>query len=177
LHETVARRGGRSRGFRLSRRLTLLAVGVLVCACGVLAVSAAAATHDPNLATAMALVRKQCPAPYAEIATNQWQSGVAFNALYGNCHAGDGTDQHVWLFQGGHLIGMDTSEPDSSREIIGLWRDLDTIAFMYVLYRAGDPNCCPRGGGAVVRFVLRNRHVVRLDRLPPHQLGSVPLGR
>jgi len=104
-------------------------------------------------------------------------SGWKFNALYGNCLAGDGRDQHIWFFEGSRLIGMDTKEPDSSKEIIGLWCDDETFAFMCVLYRRNDTNCCPTGGGAIVQFRVSGGHVVALDKLPAHQLGSVPLGR
>ena len=68
-----------------------------------------------------------------------WMAGQRFNALYGNCLAGDGRDQHIWFFSGGRFIGSDTREPDSSKDIIGLWRTGDTIAFMYVLYRTEIP--------------------------------------
>jgi hypothetical protein len=135
------------------------------------------AARDPTLARALAAVRKQCPPRYAEISTTEWMSGWRFNVLYGNCLAGDGRDQHVWFFAGSRLIGMDTKEPDSSKDIIGLWRDSDTFAFMYVLYRRNDANCCPTAGGAVVRFRLADGRVVALEKLPPQQLGSAPLGR
>jgi hypothetical protein len=135
------------------------------------------AAKDPNLTAALAVVRQQCPPQYAEIATDEWLTGQRFNALYGNCLAGDGRDQHTWFFVGRSRIGSDTREPDSSKEIVGLWRDGNTIAFMYVLYRRGDPNCCPTGGGRIVRFRLSGKHVRPLDRLPPHQLGTVALGR
>jgi hypothetical protein len=139
--------------------------------------SAATASRDPNLVRAEAFIDKQCPAQERAIATDEWTAGWRFNALYGNCRAGDGRDQHIWFFSGGRLIGIDTREPDSSKEIIGLWRDGNTIAFMYVLYRRADSNCCATGGGKIVRFRVEGSHVKALDPLPPHQLGSIPLGR
>ena len=72
-----------------------------------------------------------------------WTHGARFNALYGNCRAADGRDQHVWFFAGHRFTGTDA--PTASRDIVGLWRDDRTIAFLYVLYRARDPNCCPTG--------------------------------
>jgi len=105
-----------------------------------------------------------------------WMAGWTFNALYGNCRAGDGTDQHIWFFAGRHLVGMDTKEPDSSRAIIGLWRDSNTLAFMYVLYRPSDPDCCATGGGKIVRFRLSAHRVVALDALPP-PVSSTSIGR
>jgi hypothetical protein len=146
-------------------------------ACCVLVSAPTALASDPNLAKAEAFVHKQCPAQYAEIQTDVWMAGWKFNALYGNCGAGDGRDQHVWFFSGSHFIGSDTREPDSSKDVIGLWRTGDTIAFMYVLYRNGDSNCCATGGGKIVRFRIEGNQVKALDPLPPHQLGSVSVGR
>jgi hypothetical protein len=64
------------------------------------------------------------------------------------------------------------------KEIIGIWRDDQAMAFMYVLYRSGDPNCCPTGGGKIVRFRWNGKRVVALDRLPPSlSRTGVKLGR
>jgi hypothetical protein len=156
--------------------MKLSAGAVLICSALLLAPSAAA-RKDPNLLRAEAFVDKRCPAQEREIATDVWMRGWRFNALYGNCRAGDGRDQHVWFFSRARFIGSDTREPDSSKDIVALWRDGTTIAFMYVLYRRGDPNCCPTGGGKIVRFRIVGNHVKALDPLPPHQLGSIPLGR
>jgi hypothetical protein len=93
-----------------------------------------------------------------------WVHGARFNALYGNCRAADGRDQHIWFFAPHRFIGTDART--SSREIVGLWRDDKTIAFMYVLYRARDPNCCPTGGGKIVRFRLSGTVVRVLDAIP-----------
>jgi hypothetical protein len=150
---------------------------VVLVASVLLLASAATASRDPNLLRAAAFIDKQCPAQEREIATNEWTPGWRFNALYGNCRAGDGRDQHTWFFSGGRFIGIDTREPDSSKEIIGLWRDGNTIAFMYVLYRRHDPNCCATGGGKIVRFRIEGNRVRALDQLPPHQLGTIPVGR
>jgi hypothetical protein len=134
-------------------------------------VSAAAATaaQDPDLARAKAFVSRQCPADERQISAGMWTPGSKFNALYGNCRAGDGRDQHVWFFLGGRFIGSDTRKLFSSKEIFGVWRGDTVIAFMYVLYRASDPNCCPTGGGKIVRFRLHSGHVVRLDPLPKNR--------
>jgi LppP/LprE lipoprotein len=152
-------------------------VAVLVLLSALSSTSAVSAARDANLAAALATVRATCPAPSRAIATDEWVAGWRFNALYGNCLAGDGRDQHIWFFVGRTLVGSDTREPDSSKQIVGLWRDGDTIAFMYVLYRRSDSNCCPTGGGKIVRFHVSGTHVRALDRFPPHQLGGVALGR
>ena len=135
------------------------------------------AAKDPNLLKAEAFVDKKCPGQQRRISTDLWVTGFRFNALYGNCRFEDGTDQHVWFFAGGQFIGMDTREPDSSKGIIALWRDRDTIAVMYVLYRRNDPNCCATGGGKTVRFRIEGNRVKALDRLPARQLGTISVGR
>jgi hypothetical protein len=145
-------------------------------ACCVLVFAPTALASDPNLVKAEAFVHKQCHAQYAVIQTDAWMAGWKFNALYGNCRAGDGIDQHIWFFSGSRFIGRDTREPDSSKEIISLWRTGDTMAFMYVLYRKADANCCATGGGKIVRFRIQGNRVKALDPLPPH-LGSVSPGR
>jgi hypothetical protein len=144
-------------------------LSAIILACCVLASAPTALASDPNLAKAEAVVHKQCPAQYAEIQTHMWMAGWKFNALYGNCRAGDGRDQHIWFFSGGRFIGSDTKEPFSTKEIFGVWRGGDIIAFMYVLYRPRDPNCCPTGGGKIVRFRLSGRRLVRLDPLPANR--------
>jgi len=157
--------------------VVLKLLSAVTLACSVLVTAPTALASDPNQAKADAFVRKQCPAQYAEIQTDMWMPGQKFNALYGNCRAGDGRDQHIWFFSGSRFIGSDTREPDSSKDIIGLWRTGNTITFMYVLYRNRDSNCCATGGGKTVRFRIEGNQVKALDRLPPHQLGSVSVGR
>jgi LppP/LprE lipoprotein len=142
-----------------------------------LVVGSASAGRDPNLAKAKAFVDGQCPRLERSISSDVWMGEWRFNALYGNCRAGDGRDQHVWFFAGGRFVGSDTREPDSSKSIVALWRDGDTIAFLYVLYRRDDPNCCPTGGGKVVRYRLVDGNVRRLDPLPPRQRGGTAIGR
>jgi len=88
-----------------------------------------------------------------------------FNALYGDCGGGDGRLQHIWFFHGSHFVGRDL--PGSSGWIQGLWRDGNTIAFLYVLYRPTDPMCCATGGGKIVRYRWNGKRVVRLDPVPP----------
>ena len=98
-----------------------------------------------------------------------------FNALYGDCGGGDGHDQHIWFFDGARFIGTDTRT--SSAAIIGLWRDLNTITFMYILYRPSDALCCATGGGTVVRYRWTGKRIVRLDPLPRRTASAHHPGR
>lgn len=127
-------------------------------------VSAASAARNSNLLRAEAFVNDRCPANERQISTEMWMAGWRFNALYGNCRAGDGTDRHIWFFDGGRYVGDDSRQ--ASRDIVGLWRDQRVITFLYVVYRSRDPNCCPTGGGKIVRFRLHDGLLQRLDPLP-----------
>jgi LppP/LprE lipoprotein len=132
---------------------------------GLLAVggSAAASTSEANLAAAKAYVSHHCQ-PGSRRSASLWQTGWNFNALYGDCGGGDGHDQRIWFFTGSRFVGTDA--PNSSAEIIGVWRDGDTLAFLYVLYRRSDSLCCPTGGGEIVRFHWTGNRLARLDPLP-----------
>jgi hypothetical protein len=108
---------------------------------------------------------------------SMWVSDPSFhiNALYGDCGGGDGRDQRIWFFRGSHFVGHDSKQ--SSASIVGLWRDANTMAFMYVLYRPTDALCCATGGGAVVRYRWNGEKVVRLDPLPPRTASKTRPGR
>ena len=141
------------------------ALTALACIALVLSSTAASATSDSNRAAALSYVRGKCLGKETHVDTSMWLSGVRFNALFGNCRATDGHDQHIWFFDRGRFIGTDARH--SSREIFGMWRDDKMMAFMYVLYRRQDPMCCPMGGGKIVRFRWDGAHVRALDRIPP----------
>lgn len=131
--------------------------------------------RDPALASALAYVKARCPGYWRGVDRSDWQHGWAFNALYGSCRGN--YDQHVWFFVRGRFVGTDARQ--SSHEILGMWRDNRTIAFMYVLHRDRDPECCATGGGKIVRYRWNGKRLVRLDPLPPVQnySGSVAVGR
>jgi hypothetical protein len=141
------------------------------------ALSVSAASADSDLHSAQTFVRVRCSRTAVPPATSMWVQGFKLNALVGDCGGGDGRAQHVWFFIGKRFIGNDA--PNSSHEIIALWRDEETITFLYVLYRPTDPECCPTGGGAIVRFRWNGKRLVRLDRLPPRAQfsGRVRIGR
>jgi len=156
--------------------LGFVALAIALIVYPMLLVDAASAGRDPALLRARAFVDKRCPAQYREISTRMWGAGLRFNALYGNCRAGDGRDQHVWFFDRGRFLGTDAAK--SSHWIIGAWRDDKTIAFLYVLYRPSDPECCPTGGAASVRFRWTGKRIKRLDPLPPRAFApGVAVGR
>jgi hypothetical protein len=139
-------------------------------------VTVALAGSGSSLTKAEAYVDKRCPAAERGISKSMWIGDFGFNALYGNCRAGDGRDQHIWFFEHGRFVGLDAAT--SSHDIVALWRDDRTIVVMYVLYRQTDAECCPTGGGATVRFRWNGKRVVRLDPLPPRAfMPGVRAGR
>jgi hypothetical protein len=146
-----------------------LAVLALCAACGGAAEKTGArAAKDPTLAKAELYIRHTCGRT-ASVRADFWGDSQysLYNALYGNCKAGDGTDQHVWFFRRGRFIGSDTPAPwNGSRRILPVWRDNVLFAFMYVTYRPMDPECCSTGGGKIVRFRLHGDEVKRLDPFP-----------
>jgi hypothetical protein len=154
----------------------LLGAAIAVAGSTFVLTSSAARHKDPNLAQAEAFVDERCPADTRAISAGLWEAGWRFNVLYGNCRAGDGSDQHAWFFDRGRFIRRDARTP--SLHLVGLWRNDTTIAFLYVLYRRSDPSCCATGGGAIVRYRLEQGRVRRLDPLPPSSGNrSVRLGR
>jgi len=134
-----------------------------------------ATKKDRDLAAALAFWRSRGCEPWAKPDTSMWMHGWRFNAVFGNCRAEDGHDQHLYFFDRARFVGTDGL--GTSSEILGLWRNDTTLAFMYVLYRPQDALCCPTGGGKVVRFRWNGRRFRALDRPPPRQDGKVPLGR
>jgi hypothetical protein len=148
-------------GSGMWRRISVVLVALLVLP--LTPVSGSAKVGD-GLTSALAFVHARCPGRYREISKTMWVQGARFNALYGNCRAGDGHDQHIWFFVGNRFVGMDASH--SSPQILGLWRSADTLAFMYVLYKPRDANCCATGGGKIVRFRWTGRRLDPLDTVP-----------
>jgi hypothetical protein len=161
-----------------SRGALLGVIGIAAAVAGtfLLVAGRSSAARSSDLSEAMAFVKKQCPGEQRSISHQMWTADFRFNALYGNCRAADGTDEHIWFFDGGRFVGRDART--RSHSIIGLWRNDKTLAFMYVLYRQSDPNCCATGGGAVVRFRWTGKRVRRLDPLPPQAFTKgVRVGR
>ena len=151
--------------------LALAAAVATVAAAG----GSAAVTAKGDLSYARAYVKAHCrkgaPAPKAAF----WGDAARFNALYGDCLGGDGRAQHAWFFVGRRFVGLDA--PTFSHQIDAEWRDQSTIAFMYVLFRETDYECCPTGGGRIVRFHWNGKRVVRLDPLPRRAYGGHGPGR
>jgi LppP/LprE lipoprotein len=151
---------------------------VLVLAAVVVGLSAAVASAagPSGLRVAEHYVARHCHKGSARSHT-MWITDPSFhfNALYGDCGGGDGHEQRIWFFRGSRFVGHDDRQ--SSGEIIGSWRNLNTLAFLYVLYRPADAMCCPTGGAVSVRYRWNGKKVVRLDPLPPRTASKSRPGR
>jgi hypothetical protein len=68
-------------------------------------------------------------------------------------------------------LGTDTLNP-SAQVRLG-WRDSDTVALQYQLYRPEDPMCCPTGGAALVRYHWNGQALEPLDPIPSDDSTAV----
>jgi hypothetical protein len=95
-----------------------------------------------------------------------WDGFFKLNVLIGTyARSADGYNKRAFFFLGRRYLGTDASAPSAALQEV--WRDDRTIALLYILYRAADPNCCPTGGGKIVRFRWNGNRLVALDRIPP----------
>jgi hypothetical protein len=84
--------------------------------------------------------------------------------LLGN-RVGSSTDHRAFFFNGDQYLGTDTLAPSASPLGI-VSRDANSVAIRYLLYRTSDPDCCPSGGSAVVRYAWNGEHLTPLDPIP-----------
>ena len=84
------------------------------------------------------------------------------------------TNQLAFFFADSTYVGTDTSGP--SAHISATWRNDNTVALLYVLYRPSDPMCCPTGGGAIVRYHWDGSRLQPLDPIPTDRIDA-PLSR
>jgi hypothetical protein len=95
-----------------------------------------------------------------------WDGFFKLNVLIGTyTRSADGYNKRAFFFYGRRYLGTDASAPSAALQEV--WRDERTIAILYILYRASDPNCCPTGGGKIVRFRWNGKRIAALDRIPP----------
>ena len=130
--------------------------------CSLTLVSQAVAPPSPGLRTAVATVKQK---GYTPKSTQGWFSDRGLNVLVARAtRSADGYNQQAFFFQNARYVGTDAKLP--SRQVNDIWSTGDTIALMYILYRRNDPNCCPTGGGKIVRFHWNGRRLVALDSIP-----------
>jgi hypothetical protein len=134
--------------------------------------AAASTGADGGLSSAVALLKEK---GYFVRSTSTWEPSFRLNMLIGtDARSGDGYAKRAFFFYAGRYLGTDAVRP--SAQIEEVWRDEQTIALLYILYRRGEPLCCPTGGGAIVRFHWSGQRLVALDRIPTDD-GSAALHR
>ncbi len=75
-----------------------------------------------------------------------------------------GYAQRAFFFYGDDYLGNDTSGDSAGIEYAG--QDDNTVSLTYKLYQHNDPNCCPTGGEATVRYDWNGSELVPLDEIP-----------
>jgi len=122
----------------------------------------ARANERTDLAGAVALIRR---AGYTPDRIIGWDPAQTLNVLLATATKSPrGYNRRAFFFVHGRFIGNDAPSP--SAQIIPLWQDDTTAALMYVLYRRGEPLCCPSGGGRIVRFRWNGRTLLPLGGVP-----------
>jgi hypothetical protein len=165
----------RGQGRSASRLASLAAIALAGAATPVLLGSAAPDAgpsearplERTDLAAAVGRVRK---AGYTPDRLLGWDTNATLNVLLATGKS-SGYDRRAFFFIHGRFVGTDATRP--SAQIIPLWQDDTTAALMYVLYRRGDPLCCPTGGGRIVRFRWNGRRLLPLGGVPTDNLRAL----
>jgi hypothetical protein len=184
--ETLRPREQRVAKQRRLRRRTVVVVGsaTLLLAMSVAIFVVATPSHGSQLAartgasTMKAAIRKVAALGYTvyhQGAQAGYESESPLHVLIGvQTGSADGEEQRAFFFLGGRYLGNDA--PGQSAGVSLSWRDADTIALSYTLYRPNDAMCCPTGGSKVVRYRWNGTKLVALDPIPSSS-NSAPLSR
>ena len=126
--------------------------------------------HEPPLKAAEATVRARGYYP-TDISAYDPRASLAV-ILGVKKGSADATAQRAFFFANGRLAGTDTPTDSSGIRIASVRAPV--IGLEYALYSKTDPQCCPTGGSATVRYRWDGERVEPLDRIPP---GSFEVGR
>jgi hypothetical protein len=171
--------------WRPRRRTVVLACSAVLLVAAFAGIFAVAAPSHGSKVTAptgafsMApAIRKVAALGYSvphQTAKADYGSGDPLHVLIGvQAGSADGMEQRAFFFLGGRYLGNDAS--GQSADVSLAWRDADTIALSYTLYRPNDPQCCSTGGSKVVRYRWNGTQLVALDPIPSANI-SAPLSR
>ena len=134
----------------------------------------AAPAAEPDLRAAIRQVEKrgyrvESPDTYSASARLKVLIGKRPGAVVGadNQRA---LESRAFFFANDRFVGTDSVKPSARIQLA--WQNDDTVALQYVLYRQGDPLCCPTGGDSVVRFGLEGSKVVALDPVPREEIRA-----
>ena len=76
----------------------------------------------------------------------------------------DGYTQQAFFFVHGRYIGTDLASTSAGIQLA--WRNANTIALSYSVYKANEPMCCPTGGAIIVRYQWNGTKLKPLDPVP-----------
>jgi hypothetical protein len=132
----------------------------------------AESTPTASLQAAIDQVRQQ---GYTVGDTRDYDNPSPLHVLIGvKTGSADGFTQRAFFFWQDTYLGTDTANPSAG--VSEVWRDSDTVALAYSLYRADDGVCCPTGGATTVRFHWDGGKLAPLDPIPSDNLKA-DLGR
>jgi len=134
----------------------VLAMMLLLTACGG-GVGPVSPTDSSDAAIAAAV-----KLGYGDCNTDNYLMTSQFHVLL--CTGAVNGQLFALFFQGATYVGKNADAPSGKLEVI--WRQPETVALLYGLYRPGDQLCCPTAGASVVRYQLKGSQVLALDPLP-----------
>jgi hypothetical protein len=124
---------------------------------------AAAVANDATSAEKLVRSRGYVPGDTADFATPA-PSGLHVIVATAR-ESADGYAQRAFFFRNGDFLGTDLKKPSATVKIA--WRNDNTIALSYAVYKTGEPLCCPTGGAMIVRYKLLGNRLEPLDPIPP----------
>lgn len=117
---------------------------------------------DDPAASAVARVAAE---GYSVADSSDYDPTNTLGALVGSGSGG----QKVFFFVDGDYIGTDTADPSGDIDIVSS-ADTETEV-SYGIYVPADPDCCPSGGRATVRYAWNGSELQPLDPIPPTDPG------
>jgi hypothetical protein len=92
-----------------------------------------------------------------------WRPAAVLHVIHASSTTGaDSPGDWYFFFVGGKAVGQRYFTRASSADAV----DDVTFAVSYLVFRQGDPHCCPSGGSSTVRFRWQGGQLTALDAMP-----------
>ena len=92
-----------------------------------------------------------------------WRPAAVLHVIHASATSGaDSPGDWYFFFVGGKAVGQRYFSRASSADAV----DNVTFAVNYLVFRQGDPHCCPSGGSSTVRFRWEGSQLTALDPMP-----------
>lgn len=92
-----------------------------------------------------------------------WRPAAVLHVIHASSTTGaDSPGDWYFFFVGGKAVGQRYFTRASSADAV----DDVTFAVSYLVFRQGDPHCCPSGGTSTVRFRWQGGQLTALDAMP-----------